>query len=79
MWDLDGKDKRRPLSEMFDMHAYQQRMRNSRRQAERARRRSERRSLILCTVALVAYLTYVIYTLAPDGFWAHLTHSIIPF
>ncbi|MFV8169706.1 hypothetical protein [Mycobacterium sp. DBP42] len=76
MWDLDGKDKSRPLSEMIDMHAYQQRLQSSQRQAERTRRRSEHRGLILSLVSLMAYLSYVIYVLAPDGFWTNLTTVI---
>lgn len=79
MWDLDGKDKNRPLSEMINMHAHQQRMRASHRQAEHARRRAEHRGLILSLVALVAYLSYVIYALTPDGFWANLAPIINPF
>lgn len=78
MWDLSGKDKNRPLSEMIDMRAHQKRMDSARRQAETERHRSEHRSLIICVAGLVAYLGYLVCALAPDGFWSNLATLINP-
>ncbi|MEN4465411.1 hypothetical protein ABFV47_14260 [Mycolicibacterium fortuitum] len=78
MWDLSGKDKNRPLSEMIDMQAHQDRMESGRRQAEAERQRSEHRGLVFCVAGLVFYLAWVGYALAPDGFWSNLATLINP-
>ncbi|OKH80188.1 hypothetical protein EB73_34050 [Mycobacterium sp. SWH-M3] len=72
MWDLDGRDKSRPLSEMIDMPAHQARIERSRRQAENRRVRAERRTAILGAVALVSCLMYLAYTALPGSFWIDL-------
>ncbi|MFV8227381.1 hypothetical protein [Mycolicibacterium fortuitum] len=72
MWDLDGQDKSRPLSEMIDMTAHQERIERSRRQAEHQRVRAEHRTAILCVVGLMAYLVYLAYMVVPGSFWIDL-------
>lgn len=69
MWDLNGLDKSRPLSEMIDMHSYQQRMETSRRQAVRQQERSERRTAVLGVTAMLAILIYLVHAMVPGGLW----------
>ncbi len=72
MWDLDGRDKSRPLSEMIDLPAHQERIERSRRQAEAQQARAEHRTAILCVVGLVAYLAYLAYVVVPASIWSDL-------
>lgn len=72
MWDLDGQDKSRPLSEMIDMTAHQERIERSRRQAEHHSVRAEYRTAILCVVGLAAYLGYLAYMVVPASFLSDL-------
>lgn len=72
MWDLDGRDKSKPLSEMIDMQAYQQRKNRRQRQAQHQRDRSESRSAILCGLGAAASLSYLTYVVVPAGFWKDL-------
>lgn len=76
MWDLDGKDRSRPLSEMIDMQAYRKTMDRRQRQSQRARERRESRSIILCAAGLLVAMSYLVFAMAPDSFWTHLAAAI---
>lgn len=76
MWDLDGRDRNRPLSEMIDMQAYRERRARSERREERERDRREHRNIVFCFAGLIVSSSYMAYVMVPDGFWTSLAAFI---
>jgi hypothetical protein len=66
-FDLAGRDRSRPLSEMIDMPAYLKSRQRRRRESARATQRAGFRRAILCIAALPLYVAFVYAT--PDSLW----------